>query len=106
MYRYFVDVFAKIKTDSGIKNFLIEIKPYSQILEPPKPKRKTKTYINEMKTYFVNRVKWKAAEEYCKNKGWIFLILTDKGEFTYSFVNNKTNNLNLINETNGKNRLF
>jgi hypothetical protein len=44
----------------------------------PKPgKRKTKTYINEVKTYAVNQAKWKAAEEYCLDRRWKFKILTE-----------------------------
>jgi hypothetical protein len=26
----------------------------------------------------VNQAKWQAAEEYCKDKGWKFVIMTEK----------------------------
>ena len=76
--RYFVDFWAKIRTkDGNIKTYLIEIKPKYQTVEPIKKSRVTKQYINEVYTYAVNTAKWKAATEYCKDRGWEFKILTE-----------------------------
>jgi len=34
--------------------------------------------INEVMTWGKNQSKWKAAEEYCKDRGWKFQIITEK----------------------------
>ena len=41
----------------------------------------TKRYLREVYTYGVNEAKWKAAEEYCKDSGWKFQILTEEHLF-------------------------
>lgn len=77
-HRYFPDFIVKIREQSGkTKTMILEIKPRHQT-EPPEPqKRKTKRYINEVVTYGVNQAKWKYAEEYCKDRGWQFQVLTE-----------------------------
>lgn len=78
-HRYFVDFYVKLKNKEGnIEVLLIEIKPSSQLKEPQPPKKKTKRYINEATTWIINNSKWKAAEEYCKDRKWKFEILTEK----------------------------
>ena len=79
-HRYFPDLFIKIKESNGeIKKYLIEIKPKRQTIQPnPTPKKKTKTWLNEMKTYQVNQAKWEAAERFCQENGIIFKIITEK----------------------------
>ena len=51
---------------------VVEIKPYNQTQKP----------INEncwaAKEYSKNVCKWAAAKEFCKRKGFIFKILTEK----------------------------
>jgi hypothetical protein len=77
-HRYFVDCFAKIKTkEGGIKSYLIEIKPKKQTKPPEIKKRVTKQYITEVTTWAVNEAKWKAATEFCADRGWEFKILTE-----------------------------
>lgn len=78
-HRYFVDFYMKIKqTDGAIKEYLVEIKPKKQTQQPnANPKRKTKYWINEVKTWGKNQAKWDAAKEYCLDRGWEFLILTE-----------------------------
>ena len=80
VHRYFPDFLMKIKESTGeVKTYLIEIKPKKQTLEPEKnPKRKTKRWINEIYTWNINQAKWKAAEEYCKDRLYEFKILTEK----------------------------
>jgi len=78
-HRYFPDIFARMKgSDGRIKTYLIEIKPYAQTLEPKLKSRITKQYINEVCTYGVNQAKWKAAREYCSDRKWNFMTLTEK----------------------------
>ena len=57
---------------------MIEIKPKHQTIPPVQPSRKTKKYINEVVTYGINQAKWKAAEEYCLDRGWDFRIITEE----------------------------
>ena len=74
VHRYFVDV--KIKLDTG-ETYLVEIKPKKETIAPKKPARQTKKYINEVMTYIKNQSKWEAAEEYCMQRGWKFVVWTE-----------------------------
>jgi len=85
-HRYFPDVVVNRKQPDGTtKTVMIEIKPFKQTL-PPDPKKKNNTptgrvsrrYLNEVKTYGVNTAKWKAARNYCADRGWEFQIMTEK----------------------------
>lgn len=81
-HRYFVDFYVEVVDSKGNTHVtLIEVKPLAQTREPKKPKRNTKRYLTEVVTYGINQAKWKAAEEYCKDKGWEFKILTEKEIF-------------------------
>lgn len=78
-HRYFPDFLIKIQEQSGeVKTYLIEIKPQRQTVQPKVPKRKTKNWLYEMKTYSVNQAKWAAAEEWCKSRGIEFKIVTER----------------------------
>ena len=79
IHRYFVDFYIKVKDKSGnIKKYLIEIKPEKLTKPPPIPKKKTKRFIEEVFMYGTNQAKWKQANEYCMDRGWQFLVLTEK----------------------------
>lgn len=80
IHRYFPDFYIKIKKrDGSIQKSLIEVKPLKQTKKPNmNPKRKTKTWLNEVVTYGVNQAKWKAATEFCEDRMWTFQILTEK----------------------------
>lgn len=79
VHRYFPDFYIKYKDTSGrIKSSLIEIKPKRQTAPPKKPTRQNKTYIREVYEYAKNQSKWKAAEEYCADRGWEFKVLTER----------------------------
>ena len=78
--RYFPDFWIKVKEPDGtVKVKIIEIKPASQTKHPKKSKtgRATKRYLKEQATYAVNLSKWHAAEEYCKDNGYEFVIMTE-----------------------------
>ena len=78
VHRYFPDFIIKVKERSGeIKTYIIEVKPKRQTLPPKEGKKKTKTYINEIKTYAVNQAKWKAADEFCKDRLIEFKVITE-----------------------------
>ena len=77
--RYFPD-FIVCYERNGIKyEEMIEVKPQRHVDGPnPKPKRKTKNWMNEVKTYAINQAKWRAAETYCEDRGMNFRLLTEK----------------------------
>ena len=79
IHRYFVDFFIMVKQSDGtVVRYLIEIKPERFTKPPPIPQRKTKQFINEVFQYGVNEAKWKSANEFCSDRGFKFLILTEK----------------------------
>lgn len=81
-HRYFVDFYVEtVGRDGQTRKLLLEVKPKAQTLEPKKQSRKTKRYITEVVTYGVNQAKWKAADEYCKDKGWEFMLITEEQLF-------------------------
>jgi len=76
--RYFPDFIVNMrKRDGTKKTYVIEVKPDYQTKQPQRKKR-TQKFINEQVTYIINQSKWKAAEEFCKDNGWIFQVLTEK----------------------------
>ncbi len=79
VHRYFPDFVMKVKESTGeIKTYVIEVKPKKQTKEPRIPKKKTKSWLYEMKTYTVNQAKWKAAKEFCADRKIEFKIITEK----------------------------
>jgi hypothetical protein len=79
IHRYFPDFYIKVKEQTGqIKKYIIEIKPKKQTIEPKVQKRKTKGYIYEVVEYAKNQAKWKAAQEFCKDRMWEFKVLTEE----------------------------
>lgn len=77
-HRYFTDFWIEVNSTSGIKRYLIEIKPESQTQPPRIPKRKGKRYLTECATYAVNQAKWQSATIYAQERGWTFMVLTEK----------------------------
>jgi hypothetical protein len=78
-HRYFPDFLVKIKTKDGLlKTMILEVKPKKQTQRPEQRKRVTKQYINEVTTWGVNQAKWKAATEFCLDRGWEFKLLTEE----------------------------
>ena len=78
IHRYFPDFYIKIKTNEGTtKKLIVEIKPKKQTKAPKEPERKTKRYLNEVRTSGENSSKWRYATEWCKDNGMEFKILTE-----------------------------
>jgi hypothetical protein len=79
IHRYFVDfVVTKINREGKKETALIEVKPFSQTRPPEKKSKTTRRFITEVQTWGVNEAKWKAANEYCKDRGWTFHIFTER----------------------------
>jgi TnsA endonuclease N terminal len=79
-HRYFPDFIAKVRNKDGTtRTVMIEVKPEKQTLPPERKKGKRRsTYITEVATYAVNDAKWNAAKEFCLDRGWEFIIMTER----------------------------
>ena len=76
--RYFPDIVARIQNpDGSTKTVMMEIKPMKETKEPKVQKKRTKKYVTEVTTWATNKAKWKSAEEYCKDRGWQFALITE-----------------------------
>lgn len=73
VHRYYPDFVVKTKE----KTFMLEVKPFHQT-QKPKQKRKTKKFLQEAATYAVNQQKWRAADMFCQEHGWLFKLVTEK----------------------------
>ena len=87
-HRYFPDVYVEqINIDGKKQVVLIEVKPAGQIAAPNPQNKLTakgnisRRYLNEVKTWGVNEAKWKAAQEFCLDRGWTFQLITEKQLF-------------------------
>lgn len=79
LHRYFMDFQMKVqKKDGSVKTYLIEVKPHRFTQEPVVPKRKSKRFLTEVIQWAVNQSKWKAAREYAKDRGWDFMLITER----------------------------
>jgi len=77
-HRYFPDFYIKVRESTGkIKKYIIEVKPQKQCIEPKVQKKKTRSYVYQVCEYAKNQAKWKAAEEYCMDRGLEFKVLTE-----------------------------
>ena len=78
VHRYFPDFIIKVKEQTGeIKTYVIEVKPKKQTVPPKQKSRVTKSFLHEAKTYAVNHAKWKAADEWCKDRLVQFKVITE-----------------------------
>jgi len=82
IHRYFPDFYLKKKNTEGkIETVVIEVKPKNQVVPPTVVKTKTskptKRYVREVMTYGVNEAKWKAAQAFCEDRKWKFMIMTE-----------------------------
>lgn len=77
--RYFPDFIVHYMRRDGIAvTEVVEVKPQRQVKGPTvTPKRRTKSWLNEVMTYATNTAKWKAAETWCEDRGYNFRIITE-----------------------------
>lgn len=83
-HTYFVDFLMKVKDkENKIKTYLIEIKPIRQTKKPlvAEGKKMTNALKRQLTTYIINKSKWEAAKDYCEDRGWKFVILTENTLF-------------------------
>ena len=78
-HRYFPDFLIRVKNKEGkLETIMIEVKPSKETKEPKPQKRLTKKYLYEVKTWGINKSKWEAAIDFCKDRKWKFMIITEK----------------------------
>lgn len=79
---YVPDYYAKMETNRGTVRFLIEVKPFSQTVEPKPPKvrnpKALRRYDGEKMLFAKNSAKWHYAKLFCKANGLEFKVLTEK----------------------------
>lgn len=79
-HRYYPDFIVELQTKTETRQiWMVEIKPYRQTLAPGR-KRFTnpRTQLKETLNYAKNQAKWQAAQAFCSNKGWKFVVITEK----------------------------
>ena|ERR1700761_1073287 len=82
-HSYFPDFYYEIKKkDGSISKVVAEVKPYKDTILPKLPDNPTlnqlKNFEYSMKEYSKNMDKWKFCYEWCKMKGYDFIIIPDK----------------------------
>ena len=79
IHRYYPDFYVKVKQPNHvIVKYIVEIKPKKQTRPPRKnPKKKTKSWLWEVKEWGRNQAKWEAAKKYCDLNDLEFKILTE-----------------------------
>ena len=78
VHKYYPDFLIKVQEGGGaIRDYVIEVKPKRQCIPPKRKSKVTKSYIYEAKTYEVNKAKWRAAEDWCKDRRLIFKVITE-----------------------------
>ncbi len=86
-HKYYTDIYVEVidKNTKDVVKYVFEIKPKSQTICPKPPKRKTKkswrNYQKSLMMFEKNNAKWKAARAYCKARGMIFKLMTEKDIF-------------------------
>jgi len=79
IHRYFPDFKIKKRNSKGIvETIIIEVKPKSQTTPPKIINKVSKKYVSEVYTWGINSAKWEAAKNYCGERKWKFLIMTEE----------------------------
>jgi hypothetical protein len=74
---YYPDFLTKVQTKTGIKVFIIEIKPFNDTVLR-QSKRRSQKLLQEAAIVATNQAKFAAATIFAKDQGWEFLVLTER----------------------------
>jgi 16S rRNA G527 N7-methylase RsmG len=82
-HTYYPDFYYELeRADGTISRVVAEVKPQSETIEPVIRENMTAKQLKNLeyslKTYNKNLQKWKYMVEYCKRKGFDFIIITEK----------------------------
>ena len=79
---YIPDYYVKMKTQTGIKSFLVEVKPHKQCIPPVPPKTNRASSLEKYRSaqvlYVKNQSKWEYAKRFCVIHGMEFKVITEK----------------------------
>jgi len=78
--RYFTDLWIRTRAPDGTTaDFIVEIKPQSQVDEPVRGKgpKAEKRHQEAVVEWLTNQAKWKSAKAWCEKNGMKFLIWTE-----------------------------
>jgi hypothetical protein len=82
IHRYFPDFVLQVKlADGNTKVQVVEVKPASKLIAPVPKKRVTQKFLHDVLDYEVIQSKKRAAEAYCADRGWQYVILTENDIF-------------------------
>jgi hypothetical protein len=86
IHKYSIDFYSEVINNQGvIKKYLTEIKSDGDLEIPKKPSNPTtqnmKRYKNKMIIHIRNTCKWKAAEQFCKQAGITWQLLSTRDIF-------------------------
>lgn len=82
-HNYYPDFWYKrLKDDGSIEEVVMEVKPYSETIEPKSPavnatRKQLENFEYSMKLWNANMYKWEHAIKYCETKGIKFVIMTE-----------------------------
>ena len=80
-HKYYPDFFIQMKRDDSVENYIVEIKPKSQLMKPKEPKRKTKKALENYKygyeTYVRNLCKTDALNKAARQRNYKVMLLTE-----------------------------
>ena len=80
---YNVDFYMKVRKEEGIVEYIVEVKPAKKLIKPELPKtrlneKRINAHIEQSKEYLINMHKFSAAQKWAKDRGWEFIIVTEK----------------------------
>ena len=80
-HNYFPDFYVKMKKENTYEEYVVEIKPKSQLQKPIPPKRNTKKALENFKygyeTYVRNLCKTEALNKLAKQRNFKIMLLTE-----------------------------
>ncbi len=81
-HTYHPDFYMKVLANGKTTEYLVEIKPESHLTKPLPPTKHSKKALENYKyiaeQYVKNRDKYVAAKAWAQNRGWQFIVLTEK----------------------------
>jgi len=80
--KYYPDFYMKVQKGETYEEFLVEIKPSEQIKKPKPPTKNSKKALKSYKflaeQFVKNKDKYLYAKRWAEERGWRFIVLTEK----------------------------
>lgn len=81
---YNLDFYFKVREEDGTyKDYIAEIKPAKKLEKPILPttrltEKRVEAHTYQMKEYIINMHKFQAAQQWATERGWEFMLITEK----------------------------